>query len=105
MIKIMMCKNCGESSCAGCGKKKCLSAKITWDLLFIGGLNWGLVGLGAFFGKNFNVVNMIFGGAPTLEWIIYILVGIAAVVWIFPCRCKTCMPEGSAVPGSSEMKV
>lgn len=81
-----MCKGCGDN-------KKCWSAKIAWALMFIGSLNWGLVGVGAFFNSNWNVVNLIFGGAPRLEWIIYILVGIAAVVSIFGCRCKTCMPE------------
>ncbi len=88
-----MCKNCGEASCSGCGSKKCWSAKIANVLMIIGGLNWGLVGLGGFFGGNWNVVNFIFGRAPAIESIIYILVGIAAVVSIFGCRCKTCMPE------------
>jgi uncharacterized membrane protein YuzA (DUF378 family) len=43
-------------------------------LVFIGGVNWGLVGL-----FDFNLVNFIFGGLPALVRIIYILVGIAAV--------------------------
>ena len=45
----------------------------TW-LLIIGGLNWGLIGLG-----DWNLVNMIFGGIPWLETLVYILVGIAAI--------------------------
>ena len=43
-------------------------------LLFIGGLNWGLVGL---FG--FNLVASIFGSMSVLTRIIYLLVGVAAV--------------------------
>lgn len=43
-------------------------------LLFIGGLNWGLVGL-----FNFNLVHAIFGFSIPLERIIYILVGISAI--------------------------
>ena len=52
-------------------------------LLIIGGLNWGLVGLGGFAGADWNVVHLIFGSMPQLEWIIYILVGISAVICIF----------------------
>ena len=32
-----------------------------WILVIIGGLNWLLVGLGGFFGSNWNVVNLILG--------------------------------------------
>lgn len=49
-------------------------------LLIIGGLNWGLVGLGGFMKSDLNLVNMIFKSIPELEWIIYILVGIAAIM-------------------------
>ena len=52
-------------------------------LLIIGGLNWGLVGLGSFAGADWNVVHLIFGSMPQLEWIIYILVGISAIICIF----------------------
>ena len=50
----------------------------TWDwisfvLLVIGGLNWGLVG--AF---GFNVVDAIFG-AGIVSQIIYVIVGLAAI--------------------------
>lgn len=54
---------------------------IAFGLLIIGGLNWGLVGLGAFMGSNWNLVNFLFGQWPSLEWLVYILVGLAAV-WI-----------------------
>lgn len=79
-----MCNNtCG---CAkGCGMG--MIAKV---LLIIGGLNWGLVGVGSFVGMNLNVVNMLLGAWPMVEAIIYIVVGIAAIVSIFGCPCAKC---------------
>jgi len=44
-------------------------------LLIVGGLNWGLVG--AF---NFDLVAAIFGEMTTLSRLIYILVGISAII-------------------------
>lgn len=46
-------------------------------LVIIGGLNWGLVG--AF---RFNLVDAIFGEGSVLSSIVYIVVGIAALVLI-----------------------
>lgn len=65
---------------------------IAFILLAIGGLNWGLVGIGQFAGSNWNVVNLIFGSMPTLEAVIYILVGVSAV-WLAVAHkghCKVC---------------
>lgn len=53
--------------------------QISYILVLVGALNWGLVGLGMFFGQNWNLVSMIFGGIPYLESIIYVLVGAGAV--------------------------
>ncbi|WKZ26326.1 MAG: DUF378 domain-containing protein [Candidatus Paceibacterota bacterium] len=68
---------------------------IVWILLVVGGLNWGLVGLGSFMGGNWNVVNWIFGSWPLVEGLVYVLVGLAAVLFVFSGRCRTCMPKGS----------
>jgi len=58
--------------------------KIAWILLIIGGLNWGLIG--AF---DFNLVDTIFGGGSVLSRIVYILVGLSALVGIWHCTmCK-----------------
>jgi uncharacterized membrane protein YuzA (DUF378 family) len=65
--------------------------KIGKILLVVGGLNWGLVGVGMLMGNDFNVVHMIFGSMPTLEAVVYVLVGLAAIMGIFGCRCKKCM--------------
>lgn len=44
-------------------------------LLIVGGLNWGLVGL-----LNFDLVAAIFGTMSLISKVIYILVGVSAVV-------------------------
>lgn len=43
-------------------------------LVVVGGLNWGLVGLG-----NFDLVASLFGSMSTLSRIVYALVGVAAL--------------------------
>ncbi|MBD3318432.1 DUF378 domain-containing protein [Candidatus Woesearchaeota archaeon] len=48
-------------------------------LVVVGGLNWGLVGVGMLATTNLNLVNLIFGSIPTLEAIVYLLVGLSAV--------------------------
>jgi len=54
-------------------------------LLAIGGLNWGLVGLGSFLQMNLNLVNLLFGSIPVLENIVYLVVGVSAIVHAFTC--------------------
>jgi uncharacterized membrane protein YuzA (DUF378 family) len=60
-------------------------------LLVIGGLNWGLVGVGMLMKTDWNVVGMLLGSWPMVAAIVYILVGVAAVMKIFGCKCMTCM--------------
>jgi uncharacterized membrane protein YuzA (DUF378 family) len=53
---------------------------ISLVLLIVGGLNWGLVGL-----FQFDLVAAIFGGQGSiLARIVYVLVGVAAVLSIAP---------------------
>ena len=52
---------------------------VAWILVMIGGLNWLLVGLGGFMGGNWNVVNLLLGSWPQVEWLVYILVGLSAL--------------------------
>lgn len=61
--------------------------KVSFWLLVIGGLNWGLIGL-----FNFNLVDAIFGSVAWIEDLIYILVGVAAVVKLF--HAKDCCKMG-----------
>ena len=69
----------------------------SWILLIIGGVNWGLIGLGGFVGANWNVVGLIFGFSPMIEWLVYVLVGAAAVYELISHkgRCKECSSGGA----------
>lgn len=49
---------------------------ITYILVLIGALNWGLVGL-----FNINLVALIFGDMTLLARIVYILVGLSAIIY------------------------
>jgi len=49
-------------------------------LVLVGALNWGLVGIGSLAKINLNLVNLIFGSWPVVESVVYILVGVAAVM-------------------------
>lgn len=60
--------------------------KIAWILVIIGGLNWLLVGIGGFVDMNLNVVNLLLGSWPAVEWIVYIVVGLATVYQLIPSR-------------------
>ena len=68
---------------------------IEFVLVVIGGLNWGLMGLGAFMGNDvnaWNVVNMVLGQWATLENLVYVLVGLSALHLGFTHRhdCRMC---------------
>lgn len=54
-------------------------------LVMVGALNWGLVGLGTLLGgTGWNVVNMLLGSWPTVEAVVYVLVGLSGawMVWM-----------------------
>lgn len=54
---------------------------IAFALTVVGALNWGLVGLGWLVGNaDWNVVHMILGSSMQLEAIVYVLVGLSAVL-------------------------
>jgi uncharacterized membrane protein YuzA (DUF378 family) len=59
----------------------------TFLLVVIGALNWGLIGL-----FNFNLVMALFGSMPMVEKVVYILVGVSAVVQLATHKgdCKIC---------------
>jgi hypothetical protein len=52
--------------------------KISYILLVIGGVNWGLIGW-----LDYNLVGEIFGVASTASRVIYALVGVAALYVIY----------------------
>jgi len=65
---------------------------VTFILLIVGGLNWGLSAIG------FNVVGMLLGSWPVVERIVYILVGLSAIyeVIVHKSLCRNCNPAGGA---------
>ena len=70
----------------------CNASYIGKILLIVGGLNWGLYGAGMLANSmnSWNVVNMLLGSWPVLEALVYVLVGVAALVKLFGCRCSKC---------------
>ncbi len=69
---------------------------IAFILVVVGGLNWGLVALGGWAGGNWNVVNLLLGAWPTVENLVYLLVGLSALVLVFGHKkdCRACNPSG-----------
>jgi uncharacterized membrane protein YuzA (DUF378 family) len=65
-------------------------------LLVIGGLNWGLVALGSWMNGDWNVVKLVLGQWPTLENLVYLLVGLSALAILFKHKkdCRECNPSG-----------
>ncbi|OGH84498.1 MAG: hypothetical protein A2261_01685 [Candidatus Magasanikbacteria bacterium RIFOXYA2_FULL_44_8] len=69
--------------------KLCPIHKIAGILVIVGALNWGLVGL-----FQWNLVTAILGTVPTIERVVYVLVGLAAIAMLFACHCKKCGEAG-----------
>ncbi|MBI3306119.1 DUF378 domain-containing protein [Candidatus Nomurabacteria bacterium] len=88
--------------CHGNWGGRCTTGLIAKILLVVGGINWGLVGVGMLMDADWNVINMLLGSWSAVEAIVYILVGIAAIVKIFGCRCKVCMAGCSCEPNTMD---
>lgn len=71
--------------------KMCHGHKVSWLLVLVGALNWGLVG--AF---NWNLVNALLGNWPMVERVVYILVGLSALMMLCMKKCKMCCKDGGA---------
>ena len=69
----------------------------TWLLVTVGGLNWLLIGLGGFMGANWNIVAMLFSSWPMVEWLVYVLVGLAGACGIVAHKkdCNACKPPAA----------
>lgn len=57
---------------------------VTYTLVVVGALNWGLIGL-----LNFNLVNALLGAWPNIEKLAYLLIG-AAAAYDFAGHAKYC---------------
>jgi uncharacterized membrane protein YuzA (DUF378 family) len=71
---------------------------VAFILVIIGGLNWLLTAF------NWNLVDMILGQGSVLAKIVYILVGLSALLLIFTHKrdCKACV-SSSATPMGGTM--
>jgi len=65
---------------------------VAFILAIVGALNWGLVGVGMLMQADYNLVHMLVGSWPSLEALVYILVGLSGVVLLITHRsdCKAC---------------
>jgi len=61
---------------------------VTFVLVVVGAINWGLTALG------WNVVEMILGSWPGVLMVVYLLVGLSGLHQVFTHKssCKECMP-------------
>ena len=59
---------------------------VAFFLLIVGGLNWLLYAFG------YNLVTLVFGSIPTLEMLVYVLVGLSALYLAVTHMgdCRTC---------------
>lgn len=55
--------------------------EIAFAVVLIGAVNWGLIGLSGLLKpfRNLNLVNLVFGNHPIVEFAVYILVGISGL--------------------------
>lgn len=53
----------------------------TYVFVILGALNWGVIGV-----MDLNLVNVFLGGSPTVEKVVYILMGGSAVYDILVAR-------------------
>ncbi len=58
---------------------------VAWWLLWVGGINWGLFGL-----LGWNLVETLFSGWPWLVKLVYILVGLSAIMMLLEKKCTKC---------------
>lgn len=64
---------------------------VTFVLVIVGALNWGLVGL-----LNFNLVHVLLGASMMLENVVYVLVGLSGLYLAATHMndCKMCAAKG-----------
>lgn len=63
----------------------CKGHKVAYVLMWVGALNWGLVG--AF---EWNLVHALLGSWAGLERVVYVLVGLSALFMLGCMKCKMC---------------
>ena len=87
-----------DGKCAG--GKMYAAHMVAKVLVVVGSLNWLAIGLGYFVSTtwSWNLVNMLLGSWPVVEAIVYIVVGLAAIMMCMGGKC--CGAAGSCKAGS-----
>lgn len=57
--------------------------KIAKFFLILGGINWGVFGIGILLGRNFNLIGLLSAFYPILPTILYLLIGFFSFILIF----------------------
>jgi len=78
-------------------------------LIVVGAINWGLVGIAHFVdaAANWNLVNILLGGIPELEFAVYAVVGLAGLYTVYFATRIAGVDVGDAEvesPGRGAMK-
>ena len=70
---------------------------IAFLLVIVGALNWGIIGIGGFANFDGNVVKMLLGSFPMIERLVYVLVGLSALVLLATHKkdCRLCASGGT----------
>jgi uncharacterized membrane protein YuzA (DUF378 family) len=71
---------------------------VSFILVVIGGLNWGLVGI-----ADYNLVDSLLGAWPGLVNVIYVLVGLGAIVLLVTHKkdCRGCSSGSETSAGGA----
>ncbi len=56
---------------------------VSFVITVLGAIQWGLIGLGGFIGKNINVISFLSRGNTIFEYSIYLGVGIFGVCYLW----------------------
>ncbi len=67
------------------GHGSCVVHKVAYALIWVGAINWGLVGI-----FEYNLVDSLLGAWPMVVRVVYAAVGVSALVALTCCKCKMC---------------
>lgn len=56
---------------------------ISFTVVALAGVQWGLIGIGGFLNKNFNIINKLSFGNIPLEYGFYITIGVCSILFIW----------------------
>jgi uncharacterized membrane protein YuzA (DUF378 family) len=61
---------------------------ISFATVVLGGLSWGLIGLGSFLSQHINILARLSFGNTLIEYLIYFFIGIMTLIFIFLSRTE-----------------